>query len=136
MQVGTRIVCTVWLLCTLAAATAWPRTQSWIGVTRKNTPIKTLLSDVAFDYSTKRIRILIVAGLDGSDESKSAAREANRWFQSIDQQTGLHKRFSLSLIPNANPDAQSGKAANGSGGDLGTFNGPVKLVDDLSSQLK
>jgi len=93
-------------------------TKSAIGVTRRGTPIVSLLSDADFDLKTPKTRILLVGGLDGSPKSVSAVVKALESFYVGETAGSWRKQFAISAVPCANPDgtaAESG-SANGSGG--------------------
>ena len=54
--------------------------SSAVGVTRQQTPIPCLLGRDDLDHRTKRTRILLVGGLDGSMASVRNTLDALQWF--------------------------------------------------------
>ncbi len=91
--------------------------QTWIGVTRKGSPIEAGICEDDLNYTTKKVRILIVGGLDGSADSSQFAIDANSRFQALGRGTRAHERFALSIVVDSNPDASDNSPANKSGGD-------------------
>ncbi len=89
-----------------------------VGVTRRGTPIPAILRPEHLDASAKGPRLLIVAGLDGSDASVRAALGA--WRESLSSPVGV------SVLPLVNPDGWNagpgaeGAPGNGSGGSPST----------------
>ena len=80
--------------------------RSAIGVTRRGTTIPSFLTADAFDYDTKKTRILLVGGLDGSKESVEVVGKAWASFST-------HPKLVLSTVPIANPDGwASGKGSS------------------------
>lgn len=76
-----------------------------IGVTRRGTPMPALVNREDFDLHTKKTRILLVGGLDGSRASVARTIESLRWFQTSQQAAPLRNQFLLSAVLCANPDA-------------------------------
>ncbi len=74
-----------------------------IGITRKGTRIEAQTTRDDLDYSTKKTRILLVGGIGGSKTSSASVRAAMKWFEQAP--AGWRKRYSLSAVPAANPDA-------------------------------
>jgi len=96
--------------------------KSAIGVTRKGTPIVSLLSKTDLDLRTPQTRILLVGGLDGSSKSVTAVLNALSSFYGDDSAASWRKQYVLSAVPCANPDgtqAETGRE-NGSGGTPAT----------------
>ena len=93
--------------------------HSSIGVTRQGTPISSLLTEDDLDYHTRKTRILLVGGLDGSDASVQATLAALKWFYTDAQAEPYRQRYALSATPLANPDgwAIGVGPSNGSGGE-------------------
>lgn len=93
-------------------------TLSAIGVTRNGTPIPCLVSQEDFDLEDDHTRVLLVGGLDGSEESVDAALAALDWYRHEFGATRFRERFLVSAVPCANPEGFLAKsAANGFGGD-------------------
>ena len=78
--------------------------HSAIGVTREETPIPCVYSKEDLDLNTKKVRILLIGGLDGSETSVSSVINAVNWFYSSEAAKPLREKFSLSAVPIANPD--------------------------------
>ncbi len=78
--------------------------HSAIGVTRKQTPIPCVYSQEDLNFQTGKIRILLIGGLDGSEASVASVINAVNWFYGAEAAKPLHKIFSLSAVPIANPD--------------------------------
>ena len=93
--------------------------HSAIGVTRQGTPIPSLLTEDDLDYHTRKTRILLVGGLDGSDASVRTTLAALKWFYTDAQAEPYRGRYALSATPVANPDgwAIGVGSSNGSGGE-------------------
>src|SRR5262245_2554557 len=92
--------------------------RSALGVTRQGTRIPCFLTVEDLDYNTRRTRVLLVGGLDGSDVSVDSVLEAFHWFHTSSAARRFRSSFVLSAVPVANPEGWlSGAAANGSGGD-------------------
>ncbi len=77
---------------------------SAIGVTRRGVSIPSLLGEDALDALSEKSQIVIVGGLDGSEQSVELAVQAWEWFHSDDTKP-LRERFALAVIPVANPHA-------------------------------
>ena len=84
-----------------------------IGVTRQFTPIPALITDDDLDYRTRKTRVLLVGGLDGSDASVQSTLRALKWFYSAAEARDLRKRFAVSAVPVANPDRWAGAGGAG-----------------------
>jgi unsaturated rhamnogalacturonyl hydrolase len=92
--------------------------RSALGVTRQGTRIPYLFTTADLDYNTRRTRVLLVGGLDGSDASVDSVLEAFDWFHTSPAARRFRTSFALSAVPVANPDGWlKGGPANGSGGD-------------------
>lgn len=87
-----------------------------IGVTRKDTAIRAVITAEDLDYQTRKTRILLVAGAAGDRPSVDAALASVRWFYKHDDAAPYRDRFVLSAIPCTNPD--------GLANDLVRKNGP------------
>jgi unsaturated rhamnogalacturonyl hydrolase len=101
---------------------AWPEPgviRSAVGITRAETPISSLLTSDVLDYRSPKTRILLVGGLDGSPISVEATMAAMRWFLTASDAAAYRERFSVGVVPVANPDgwASGTGPANGAGGD-------------------
>ena len=94
-------------------------THSALGVTRRDTPIPCLLSDDDLDVRTPKTRILLVGGLDGSNETVQLALSALKWFYKSHDAKPFRASYAVSAVPCANPDAWAAGtgADNTSGGD-------------------
>lgn len=93
-------------------------TRSAIGVTRNGTPIPCFVSAGDFDLEHDHTRVLLIGGLDGSEESVDAALAALDWFRHEFAATQFREQFLVSAVPFVNPEGFLAKsAANGSGGD-------------------
>ena len=90
-----------------------------IGVTRLETQIPALISADDLDLRTRKTRVLLIGGLDGSDSSVRATVAALKWFDAAEQAARLREDFAVSAVPVANPDAWARGAGpgNASGGD-------------------
>ena len=92
-------------------------TPSAIGVTRHGTPIPCFVSSEDFDLEHDRTRVLLIGGLDGSEESVDAALSALDWFRHEFPATQYRDRFLVSAVPCANPEGFLAKSpVNGFGG--------------------
>lgn len=78
--------------------------HSAIGVTREETPIPCVYSKEDLNLNTKKIRILLIGGLDGSEQSVSSVINAVNWFYSSEEAKPFRVKYSLSAVPIANPD--------------------------------
>ncbi|MCH9725425.1 MAG: glycoside hydrolase family 88 protein [Planctomycetes bacterium] len=78
--------------------------HSAIGLTRKETPIPCVYSKTDLNLNTKKIRILLIGGLDGSESSVSSVINAVNWFYSAKAAQPFREKYSLSAVPIANPD--------------------------------
>jgi unsaturated rhamnogalacturonyl hydrolase len=90
-----------------------------IGVTRGGKPIPATVHAEDYDFSTKKTRVLLVAGSAGDARSVDAATAALEWFHG-DRAAGEHReRFLLSAVTCLNPEARAAGRGpeNGSGGD-------------------
>ena len=90
-----------------------------IGVTRLETQIPALITSDDLDLNTRKTRVLLIGGLDGSDDSVQAIVAALKWFHTSEQASGLRENFAVSAVPVANPDAwvKGMGPSNTSGGD-------------------
>ncbi len=90
-----------------------------IGVTRLETQIPALISADDLDLGTRKTRILLIGGLDGSDSSVRTTVAALKWFDTAEQAARLREDFAVSAVPVANPDAWANGTGpgNASGGD-------------------
>ena len=75
-----------------------------IGLTREETPIIALLGPEHLALETKKIRVLLIGGLDGELESAKSVLACLEWFSSSEAAKPLHQRFTLSAVPFAYPD--------------------------------
>ena len=90
-----------------------------IGVTRKGTPIPAVITKDDWDYDVKKVRILLVAGLDGSKHTTAAAINVIKRYYSEAEFKPYHKAVAMSAILCGNPDGLAAdlKNDNGSGGN-------------------
>ena len=90
--------------------------RSTVGVTRKDTPIPSIITTDDLDYSSPKTRVLLIGGLDGSPSSVESVIEAVKWFYSVGG--GDRRQFALSAVPVGNPDGWAmGTRDNGSSGN-------------------
>lgn len=75
--------------------------RSAIGVTRKGTPIPSLIMAGDLDHQSKRTRLLLIGG---SAESAAVVRKAFASFAADKAFAGQRERYSLSVVPTINPD--------------------------------
>ena len=75
--------------------------RSAIGVTRKDTPIPCFISEDDLDPESKKIRVLLIGGLDGNIESTRAVMEALKSYRPL---PGKDDNFAISFVPCALPD--------------------------------
>ena len=99
--------------------------RSAMGITRRETPIPSLLTADDLDYNSRKIRILLVGGLDGSPGSVDAVLEAMKWFYTAPGGKRFRTKFAVSAVPVGNPDGWAGQtgASAGSGGVASNGNG-------------
>jgi len=79
--------------------------KSYIGVTRLGTRIPCLVTKDDGDYGTKKRRILLIGGLDGSRKSVSDVMEMMKSVYESSERKGIRTEWAISAIPIANPDA-------------------------------
>ncbi len=79
--------------------------KTTIGVTRLETQIPALITADDLDLGTRKTRVLLIGGLDGSDDSVQTIVAALKWFHTSEQASGLRENFAVSAVPVANPDA-------------------------------
>ncbi|HWC90481.1 MAG TPA: hypothetical protein VG433_12525, partial [Pirellulales bacterium] len=90
-----------------------------IGVTRRGTPIPAYITADDLDLHTKKHRVLLVAGLDGSRPVvDSLVKVLNRFYRD-DEFRSLRDRVALSAVLCGNPDGyrHGSNLANGAGGE-------------------
>lgn len=92
-----RVLTAVSLIIPSAAAAV----DTAVGVTRNGTPIAAILGEEDLDDKNTKTRILLVGGLDTSPASVHAVRAAYEWFGSA---WSYRRRYTLSAIPDADPD--------------------------------
>ena len=104
----------------LKPAAKWPGViKSYIGVTRLGTRIPCLVTKDDVDYGTKKTRILLVGGIDGSRKSVDRTLALIEWFYTTAEAAKYRKEFVLSAVPIANPDGwASGKGPGNLSGGL------------------
>lgn len=99
-----------------------------IGVTRQGTPIPAYITADDLDLHTKKHRVLLVAGLDGSRPVvDSLVKVLNRFYHD-DEFRSLRDRIALSAVLCGNPDGYRHglNLANGAGGEpAGAFPPPA-----------
>lgn len=104
----------------LKPAAKWPGViKSYIGVTRLGTRIPCLVTKDDVDYGTKKKRILLVGGLDGSKLSVESTLASMEWFLTSKDAAEYRKTTAISAVPIANPDGWATK--NGPGNLSGGF---------------
>ena len=93
--------------------------ETAIGVTRLETPIAARITPDDLDLHSPKTRVLLIAGLDGSQASAAAAVDAFRWFHHSAEAGAFRSRFAVSIVPLANPEGwmSEGEGANASGGN-------------------
>ncbi len=90
-----------------------PWIRSFVGVTRKETAIASVLTEADLDIESQPQRVLIVAGLDGSPESVSAAVTMMvGWQTRVAQGDPAAAKLALSAVPIASPDAWLARMSN------------------------
>lgn len=90
----------------IAALSGEPRSVSAAGLTRGETPLVSLENPAAFDTSAKARRVVIVGGLDGSQDSARMVLDAVRWFKTAAPQT-LRRDWFVSALPFADPEGHA-----------------------------
>lgn len=93
-------------LKTLAALPGEPRTVSAAGITRNDTPLLTIENGEAFDPASKKLRLVIVGGLDGDPRSAQAVIDAVRWMKRGAPKK-IRERWVVSALPLADPDGHA-----------------------------
>ncbi|HEY2150808.1 MAG TPA: glycoside hydrolase family 88 protein [Vicinamibacterales bacterium] len=83
-----------------------PSLVSAAGVTRSEAPLLTLENPAAFDPASTRLRLVIVGGLDGEEQSAQAVLAAVRWLKR-DAPTAIRNRWIVSALPMADPDGHT-----------------------------
>ncbi len=78
--------------------------HSALGVTRKETPVPCVYSKEDLNLNTKKVRILLIGGLDGSETSVAAVINSVNWFYGSEAAQPLREKYTLSAVPIANPD--------------------------------
>ena len=93
--------------------------HTYVGVTRSGTPIDAFITEDDLNVHTKKFRLLIVAGLDGSAHTPRAAVNVMRQFYVDDRYALLRERLALSVVPTGNPDglARGLRDDNAAGGN-------------------
>jgi unsaturated rhamnogalacturonyl hydrolase len=90
----------------LAALPGEPQIVSAAGITRNDTPLSTIENRSAFDPASSRLRLVIVAGLDGDERGARAALDAVRWLKRSAPKT-IRERWTVSVLPMADPDGRA-----------------------------
>lgn len=90
-----------------------------IGVTRQGRPIPAVITAEDLDLHGKKVRMLLVAGLDGSPRTTNACIQVMRRFYSDEEFKPLREVLALSAVVCGNPDGLQAdlRDSNGSGGD-------------------
>ncbi|MCC6507899.1 MAG: glycoside hydrolase family 88 protein [Pirellulaceae bacterium] len=90
-----------------------------VGVTRLGTPIPAFITSDDLNVHSPKIRLLIVAGLDGSSRTSAAAINVMHRFYTEPAYAPVRNVLALSVVPCGNPDglAKKLKNDNGSGGN-------------------
>lgn len=81
--------------------------HTYVGVTRNGTPIEAYISADDLDVSSPKKRILLVAGLDGSQQTTAAAVDLVVRFYTTSDFEALRKRLALSIVPCVSPEGPS-----------------------------
>jgi unsaturated rhamnogalacturonyl hydrolase len=89
--------------------------ESAMGITRRETQIPCLLTADDLDYNTRKTRVLLIGGLDGSRGSVQTVVAAMRWFYTAPAARALRRSFAISAVPVANPDGWASAAGPGDG---------------------
>src|SRR5262245_5179932 len=87
--------------------------RSALGVTRKQTPIPFVATVDDFDPATKKMRVLLLAGLDESDRPMKATLACLKWWHTSDDAKGLREKFSVSAVPCLNIDGRKTDLSRG-----------------------
>lgn len=92
---------------------------TFVGVTRSGTPIAAYITRDDLDIHVKKTRVLLIAGLDGSQHTTRAAMNILHRFYTEVEFEPLRKHVALSIVPCGNPDGQAKglRGDNGLGGD-------------------
>ncbi|MCU1385831.1 MAG: hypothetical protein JWL71_4528 [Acidobacteria bacterium] len=90
-------------LATIAALPGEPRIVSAGGITRAETPLRTIENASMFDPASTKLRLVIVGGLDNDVRGAQAAIDAVRWLKR-DAPRRLRDRWVVSALPMADPD--------------------------------
>ena len=90
----------------VAALPGEPRVVSAAGVTRAETAIATLENPSAFDPASRRLRLVIVGGLDGDHRAAQAVVAAVRWMKR-GAPKATRDRWDVSALPLADPDGRA-----------------------------
>lgn len=106
-----------------AAAEAVPQTiVTACGVTRDNRPIPVLLTKSMLDLNSKKRRVLIITGFEGSKDTIQVSLNYWKAFHTDEKYAELRKCIDYALVPVANPDG----AALGPGQKNSTGGIPVE----------
>ena len=90
----------------IAALPGEPRIVSAAGITRAETPLFTLENPSAFDPASRKLRVVIVGGLDGDDRAAQAVLAAVKWMKS-GAPKATRDRWDVSALPMADPDGHA-----------------------------
>jgi unsaturated rhamnogalacturonyl hydrolase len=86
----------------VASLAGEPHIVSAAGVTRDDRPLLTLENPSAFDPAARQRRLVLVGGLDGSDDSARIVLDAVRWFKTAAPARD-RTNWAVSALPMANP---------------------------------
>jgi unsaturated rhamnogalacturonyl hydrolase len=89
------------LLSVVIATAGFAAIGSEAGLSGSRKPIQVFYGDSALDYATRKHRVLIVGGLDGSEATAALVRQQMEWFE----KSSFRGRYALAAIPLGNPDA-------------------------------
>ena len=91
----------------LAALPGEPRSVSAAGITRSETPLLTIENPAAFDPASKKLRLVIVGGLDGNPRGAAVATDLVRWLKRSAPKA-VRDQWIVSALPLADPDGHAG----------------------------
>ncbi len=89
------------------------------GVTRSGRPLLSFITNDDLQLNDSKLRLLIVAGLDGSKHTPIAAMDLTRRFYTEERYRSLREKIAISVVPCGNPDgfAKGLRNDNGFGGN-------------------
>src|SRR6185295_16829900 len=72
--------------------------RSALGVTRKQTPIPFVATAEDFDPATKKVRVLLLGGVDESEQSVKLTVSCLKWFYTSPDAGKLREKFLVSAV--------------------------------------